>query len=438
MRPAEGKLVGGEQPDEGVAPVVERGTLKLRNARDHMDVGRVMGARVLLVVIVFGSDIAIARSLGPSARGRIAVLLVLPLLLEPLCTVGLGHVINHVGHARPSRLPVVARRSVEISLGLGLVLVLLLLTAGGRAGIFGSAGPLAIWESGGVALLILGEVLFVLAFAMALTKGLAVRANLARVWRRLILLVAAVLTFAVPNPTLDFACILAAAALGPILAARVLTRDAGVSIRVRGRLERREVVYAIKATPVKLAERFITRLDVVLLASILSTGEIGRYVVAVGIAEALFTITSSVGQVLQGVSAEAQLDRHVASARTGMLVALGVAILVGVAAPVAVPLAYGAGFANVPSLVLALLPGVLAYSGVHMLSPALNQAGRIGSVSAAMATGVVAGIVMLFVLVPRHGALGAAIAASVAYAVAGVLVFVAFVRLIGASRAGVG
>jgi O-antigen/teichoic acid export membrane protein len=178
------------------------------------------------------------------------------------------------------------------------------------------------------------------------------------------------------------------------------------------------------------------RLDVIVLQFFRPLADVGYYVVAAILAELVITIAnafqSSVlplvshyeGQELQATTSANSLRHH------GILAA-GATVANAAFAPLMIIYAYGDRFhpALVPLFIL--LPGMWFLGTGTVVAGDLRGRGRPGLSSAMAGLAVVATIVLDVVLIPPFGVPGAAVASVVAYAAYGVASLIALSRVSG-------
>jgi O-antigen/teichoic acid export membrane protein len=99
--------------------------------------------------------------------------------------------------------------------------------------------------------------------------------------------------------------------------------------------------------------------------------------------------------------------------------------------PYLVRLVYGPQFADAGVALRFILPGVIAYSVVAVLTRYVTGRGRPGTATMIMGLGLGANIAANLYLVPRMGINGAALASSISYGLTSVLTLVIFIRLSG-------
>ncbi|MEO5957791.1 MAG: polysaccharide biosynthesis C-terminal domain-containing protein [Opitutaceae bacterium] len=180
------------------------------------------------------------------------------------------------------------------------------------------------------------------------------------------------------------------------------------------------------------------RADVFFIQASHGSGEVGRYALAVSLAQIVLLIASALAQPLLPRVSAARSPAEAADATAGIcrqFIALGVmitgALLLG--GTWLVPHVFGRDFSgSIPSLVV-LLPGIIAY-GVHHILIAYFAGIDRSRVNVAISTAAlvvtVAGNVWL---TRRYGALGAALTSTCAYTLGAVLSVTVFVRRTGIS-----
>lgn len=167
------------------------------------------------------------------------------------------------------------------------------------------------------------------------------------------------------------------------------------------------------------------RLDLFLVAGMLSTGAAGIYGVAGVLCTLLWYVPNAVGAVLlsriPSAAPEAQSERLVAAVRVSLAVMLAMGGVAALGAPFAVPALFGARFSGAVVPFLILLPGAVLLSVWKVVANGMAALGYPAMKLPSAATGAVVGVVLDLWLIPRHGIRGAAAAAAAAYAVTTVL-----------------
>jgi O-antigen/teichoic acid export membrane protein len=383
------------------------------------DSSLVFGYRLVLVAIIFVTDVAIARWFGPAGKGAIAILTVTPAILSVLGQVGQDYALNHAGGRGRTRLLAAFSQSLLITLPLTLLLITgLWLDVFGLRTLLFRGVPIRLQTAQQLApLLILTEGLFVMGGMLAMSVGRPVMYGQMRVTRRGLVLIGLVTVVLLWGKGSDaaitgYVVVQVVAVLSSALGGALL---AGWRFDPPRGLWRELARQGAAAWPGRLAERLQGRVDYVLLGILGSGAAVGVYSVATALAEMLYFVTGSVSATLFSRRAGLVGDLHGRVIRLMVPIAIGIGGLAGLAGTLIVPRLYGQRFAGGVVLLWVLLPGVVGMSLVQILSPYLVQTGRAHMVSVGQAIGVTANIAINVILIPRYAAMGAAIASAISY-----------------------
>jgi O-antigen/teichoic acid export membrane protein len=160
--------------------------------------------------------------------------------------------------------------------------------------------------------------------------------------------------------------------------------------------------------------------------------ELGRYALAVSLAQLVWIVPIAMARVLFPYAA--MLERSDAAllawraARVALLVSGILAVVGWVASQLFLTALFGEDFAEVPSLIGILLLGVVPYSVAKVLGNYLAGIGALRVVVAASAGVLAATIPLDLALIPSMGAAGAAWATTVSYSLYTLLLFAVFLR----------
>jgi O-antigen/teichoic acid export membrane protein len=166
------------------------------------------------------------------------------------------------------------------------------------------------------------------------------------------------------------------------------------------------------------------------------TGDVGNYRTATTVAEMLWIITTAIATaswatVLHEREARAA-STVLRSSLKGLLYVGGAALALGLVAPTVLPKIYGEDFEPAVSAVHWLLPGILAYGPVSVLSIYVSvrhrrpQLALVGPVLSIIVT-----IGLAYWLIPARGIDGAAMASSAGYIVSAFFAWIMFIKLAG-------
>ena len=402
-----------------------------------------IATRFGLAVLIFGTDIVLARLLGPAAKGRFALVLLYSQLAALI-----------VGWGMDQALAVIAGRDPESAKRGFANAVVWTLVVGGFAVVLSGwlyglpttkppEGPLAelipnlsaaqfVYS----ALALPGELFFAIGLYALLGRRRVVAYSLIRVLRRGILLVMVVATAAIARLSLDTALLLNLISLIAVAVAIcwVAVKDGTFSVRPSVPVLAEELRFGSRAIVGTIAERLQFRADSFLVNAIVGVRATGIYSVTSGLAETLWYVPNALGVVMfsRAVDPKANAAR-IASVltRTTIAVAFVTAVPAFILGPRLVRLVYGSEFADAGVALRLILPGVVAYSVVAILSRYIVGQGRPGIGTLVLLTGLAANIVLNLVLIPRYGILGAAAASSISYGVTALLTLAVFRSLSG-------
>jgi O-antigen/teichoic acid export membrane protein len=396
-----------------------------------------------LAVLIFGTDIALARLLGPSAKGRFALVLLYSQLAALLVGLGMDQALAVVA-GRDQRT---ARRGMANAIlwtavvgGFAVVLSgwLYGLPTDGRPN-----GPLAVLipnlsaaQFTYAALALPGELFFAIGLFALLGRKRVVSYSLIRVARRGLLLIFVLAGAAIARLSLDLALLLNLAALGATAALilYVAAKDGTLGVRPSAPLLAEELRFGVRSLPGALAERLQFRSDAFLVNAILGVRQTGIYSVTSGLAETLWYVPNALGTVMFSRAVDPRADAGRIAAvltRTTIMVALVTAVPAFIIGPRLVRFVYGSAFADAGVALRLILPGIVAYSVVAVLSRYIVGRGRPGTGTLIMMTGLAINIGANLVLIPAYGILGAASASSISYVATAAITLVVFHRLSG-------
>jgi O-antigen/teichoic acid export membrane protein len=161
------------------------------------------------------------------------------------------------------------------------------------------------------------------------------------------------------------------------------------------------------------------RLDAYLVLLFVDTGGVGIYAIGVSLSEALWLIANSVASVLlprlSGAD-DAYVERMTPLVcRTTLLATLLGACALAAAAPVFVPLLFGARFDAAILPLLLLLPGTVALAAAKVLSAYIFSRGKPFTNTLIAVATFVTMVLCDVALIPLFGVEGAAVASTLAY-----------------------
>jgi O-antigen/teichoic acid export membrane protein len=199
--------------------------------------------------------------------------------------------------------------------------------------------------------------------------------------------------------------------------------------------ERPDLKYGLKSYLSHILAFLNYRLDIFLVNLFLGPAGAGIYTVAVRIAEQLWLIPAAAATVLlprlAGLHAAEETRRQLTPivARWVTLAGLGIAVTLAATVDWIVNLAFGPDYAQTAAVLRWLLPGIVAYTSVMVLSPDLMARGRPDLNGWAAGVSLAVNVVGNLILIPRYGVIGAALASTLAYVIAGLITIWFYTRL---------
>jgi O-antigen/teichoic acid export membrane protein len=396
-----------------------------------------------LAVLIFGTDIVLARLLGPAAKGRFALVL----LYSQFAALVLGWGMDQALGVVAARDEQSARRGFANAVlwslvvgGFGVVLSCWLYglptDVRPRGPLAGAVPNLSAAQFVYSALAIPGELFFAVGLYALLGRRRVIAYSLIRVLRRGVLLVLVVAAALVARLSLDVALVLNLVALALTAAAIgwVAVRDRTFSLRPSPGLLIEELRFGSRAIVGTTAERLQFRADSFLVNALVGVRATGIYSVTSGLAETLWYVPNALGVVMFSRAVDPKADAGRIAAvltRTTIAVAFLTAVPAFAFGPRLVRFVYGSQFADAGVALRLILPGVVAYSIVAILSRYIVGRGRPGIGTLVLAIGLFANVVFNLILIPRFGILGAAAASSISYGLTAVATLAVFRRLSG-------
>jgi O-antigen/teichoic acid export membrane protein len=394
-----------------------------------------------LAFLIFATDIALARLLGPSAKGRFALVLLYSQLAALIVGWGMDQALAVVaGRDRQTAREGMANALVWTAV-VGGAAVLVSLWLYGVPSVGPPHGPLShvipnlsAAQFTFAAFALPGELFFSIGLFALLGRKRVLPYSLIRVARRGILLATIVAVAAIARLSLDVALALnlASLAVTAILILWVAARDDALGFRPSARLLAEELRFGTRSLPGSLAERLQFRGDAFLINLILGVRQTGIYSVTSGLAETLWYIPNAMGTVMFSRAVDPKLDAGRIAAvltRTTLAVAFVTALPAWFLGPRLVRIVYGAQFADAGVALRLILPGIVAYSVVAVLSRYITGQGRPGTGTLILVAGLALNIAANLVLIPVYGIRGAAAASSLSYIATAALTLIVFHRL---------
>lgn len=407
------------------------------------DAAITIATRFGLAVLIFATDVILANALGPAAKGRFALVLLYSQLAATVIGFGMDQAIAVVAGRSEDEGRRAFGNAILWSAVVGGATVLVSLWLYGIPASGPPSGPLvslfpnlSAGQFTFAALAIPAELFFNLGLFALLGRRRVASYSSIRLIRRLTLLGLLLGTVLVANLGLATALVLNLVSLGLTIAAIVwaASRDRILGIIPSASILAEELRYGGKSVVGTLAERLQFRADSFIVNAISGVRATGIYSVTSGLAETLWYVPNALGIVMFSRAVDPGADAgRTAATLTRTTLALSVVLAVPTAAfgPRLVRFVYGSEFADAGVALRLIIPGVVAYSVVAVLSRYLSGGGRPGTGTVILLFGLAANVVANLILVPRYGILGAAVASSISYGLTALVMLAVFIRLSG-------
>jgi len=397
--------------------------------RLRTDVALTFGGKLAGLVLATASSVVVARALGPSGRGTLAVAYALTLLLVQFGSLGLATANPYFTARDPRVIGRVIANSIWLSMGLGLVLALVGLAVKAR---FPAVVEGVHWAELTVAVAgIPGALAATFLQGVLLGQGRMVAYNGVELAQSVLVLLALVGGFALLGiGVLGALAIMVVGSLGAAVAYWVLLcarrpRLRRPDLALAGQMLR----YGFRIYVAALLAFLVIRVDLLLVNSYLGPVQAGLYAVVAALAEGMVLLPTVVGVNLFPRVARGGEDDMSARVFRSMAVLFGGLCLLSLplAGP-AIRFLYGEQFTGAASLYYWLLPGIFSLGMLTILSH--HFAGRGFPLEAMLIwfIGLGLNLAINLAFLADGGTYVAALASSVAYTVLLVLHMRLFAR----------
>ncbi len=393
------------------------------------DISSVFASNILAIVSALLIDIVLSRQLGPEGRGLYASILVVPLIVTSFVMLGIRRsAVYHLGKKIFD-----ADRTVSGILSLLIITSILAVLISGIAFLILLPKGLT-WIMAILALMSI-PVKLILVYSGGIYIGNEdfKRSNL-QVWLPLvydllgILLFVALLKWSVSGALL---ALFLANLLVSVMSLRYLSKAFKITIswdkEVISGLAKIGITYAVAVVIMQLNYR----VDILLLQELSTMKEVGYYSLGVAISDKLWQLPSAIGLVVMSRSANVEdtgrLDRDVAKlVRVSFLIVLLSAVVLWVLIPYLLPLFYGIKFAPSIGVVRLMLPGIIMFVIVRILSGRFAGSGQPKLLIGLFVPVLLVNIILNLFWIPAYGSLGAAMATNVSYTLGAIGILILF------------
>ncbi len=416
-------MSGGEP---ATAAPVEPGRLRT-------DVLITYGGKVATLVFSLVISVLLARQLGPSGRGTLAVAFSFAQILAQLGSLGLATANPYFAASRQAPVGRLVTTSLWLSGVVGVTFALV------GAAVYALAPEVVggiDWATLAIALAMIPAMLASLFLqSLLLGEGRMVEYSSVEIGQGLVTLVALLVGFfAYDLSAAGALAVMCATTYGAAVVMLVLLREHGPFVdRPDARLIRSLLGYGVKVYATTILAFLVIRLDILLVNGYLGSSNAGVYAVVAGLAEGMYLFPAVIGLNL--------FTRIARGGETGMTAEIfrTIAVLYGLLCLLSIPLAapaisvmYGPQFSEAAELYYWIVPGVYSLGLLTIISHHL--AGRGFPIEAMLiwVVGLAVNIVMNVLWLPDHGLYIASLASSVAY----ILLLLLHMRLLSRETGG--
>lgn len=385
-----------------------------RATRGADAIAQTVVARFLTAGMNVATGIISARTLGANGRGEMSAMLVWPMLLAYLLTLGLPAALRYWIRREPERRAELFTTAVAGAALSSLVAVAIGVTFIPR---WLHAYPPDIVRAAQIVMFFSPEVMLsLITTAMLETLGDFYSANATRYamvgFTLLGLAILAAGHWMTPfSGALAYVCAPVVVALWTLWKLRAHLRFRVFDPRPAARLLGS---YAVRSYVIDLMNVIATQIDTVLVIAFLSPADVGIYAVALNASRVINILHQSVAAVIfpeaTGHDSRIVVAMVERAARVSTAIALPFGAALALALPVLLPLFYGTAFARGIAVGQVLTLEAVVSGLIAVLAQAFMALGRPGSVTMLQSLGLAAVVPLMFLLLPHFGLIGAAYA----------------------------
>ncbi|MEW5804790.1 MAG: oligosaccharide flippase family protein [bacterium] len=177
-------------------------------------------------------------------------------------------------------------------------------------------------------------------------------------------------------------------------------------------------IYGLKMYMGKVSNWANNRIDMLIAPLFLQSAQIGQYAVAVAVTEKLWMFPDAMSQaVFPRISADVRgrPDLTAQACRVALIVMLPIAFLLMAVGWWLFPVLFGPDFKGSYILMMAILPGTLAFGISRILTVSMAGINRPATLSSVVAASAAVNILLNFLLVPWLGVIGCSMASTGSY-----------------------
>jgi O-antigen/teichoic acid export membrane protein len=392
--------------------------------------------QITIVALGFGTIIVISRVLGPAGQGAYSLIILIPTIIAMVGNLGIGIANAYFGGKRKYKLSDIATNSVVAAAGFGIILAAAFLVY------YSVFNPSFLSD-------VKGEAVVIATFAMPfsllimyfgfilLGQGRIKEFNLVGLTQGgtillLTLLLLLVIQKNVLSPVMAWiGGVILAATISIWLVRRITSMSRGFNYS----LFKESVKFGVQGYLGNVIQFLNYRLDMLLVAMLMSLEFVGYYSVAVPLAEALWYFPSAVGTVIFArtitLSPEEANKSTPKICRNTLFLTILAALILLFLSKYIIILLFGSAFLPALRPLQILLPGVVALSIVKVLGNEISGRGKPIINTYIAGTSLAINIPLNLLLIPRIGISGAALASTISYTASAAFGVVTFVKISG-------
>ncbi len=398
-----------------------------------VDIAGLIGSRLMLVVFGFGTGIITARILGPHDRGLFTLLIMLPQTLVTFAKMGVAQA--NVYYVRRAREPVSTIASNSLVLTLAVSVFLLAVCYFFGHWIIDPFTDGAPWSYVWLALMLVPALLIESYFMAILQAVEAFGAyNMQSIYKAVLSFTGIATALLLVHGKLWGALISQVSVLTACNLWLLIQcyRVAPFGLRWNQEVGGGTLSFGAKSYIQTLAAHLHYRIDLYLIALLLTPEQVAFYSIAVNMTNPILQIPDAIGTVifpkLAGSSDRSAHERTAVTCRHTLFATLIAAIVYAGAGSQLMVLFYGKRYAPAIPPMFMMLPGIIMISLYQILSRNFTSRNKqqINIVAAGVALAVNASSNLI--LIPRLGIVGAALSTAISYSLAALILLTVFVR----------
>lgn len=388
---------------------------------------------ITLVPLTMISGIMVARTLGPAGKGTLALIILIAMILKMLGGLGMEFANVYYISKNKNKVHIILSNNVFLwSLSVIAITGIVILTKDFIINSFLPQFNPIFFNFG----LIIFPFMLWLGFSLTIFQGLEkfkefnilkISEPISRVIFLLLLMVFFKMGITGAASALSLAYIVAA-----LLSIMLMRRYVKSRLAVNRNLFAKSIKYGVKGQIGIFFQFFNYRLDMFIINSFLNISAVGFYSVSVAIAELLWHVPNSIALTLfPRISTKAKESANEFTcriSRNSISIMLIIAPILTLASIFIIPLFYGDSFKASIGPLHILLPGVVCFGLVKILTAHLHGQGKPHYGSIATICSLIFTIGFDFLLIPRMGITGAALATTIAYSFSLIVTLIFFVR----------